>query len=60
MAEMNDELEICHSLENVNCTSDTPNEPIEPKTTNEILPSIEPKTTTEEPIISTESSTLMD
>jgi hypothetical protein len=51
MAEINEELEICHSLENVNCTSETPNEP---KTTNELTESIEPKTTNE-PMVSTES-----
>lgn len=59
MAEMNEELEICHSLENVNCTNDTPNGSTEPKTTNEILPITEPKTT-DEPIIPTESSTVME
>lgn len=60
MAEMNEELEICHSLENVNCTNEIPNGSTEPKTTNEILPIIEPKTT-DEAIISTEaSSNIMD
>ncbi len=56
---MNEELEICHSLENVNCASETPNESTEPKTTNEIIPSIEPKTTNE-PMVSTESSNPMN
>jgi hypothetical protein len=59
MAEINEELEICHSLENVNCASETPNESTEPKTTNEIIPSIEPKTTNE-PTVSTESSNSMN
>jgi len=49
MAEINDELEICQSLENVNCTNETPHEP---ETTNEIIPPTEP-TTTDQPIIST-------
>ncbi|CAF1291041.1 unnamed protein product [Adineta ricciae] len=46
MAETNEELEICHSLENVNCTNETPSEP---QQTNESEPSTEPlppKTTT--------------
>jgi hypothetical protein len=56
MAEMNEELEICQSLENVNCK----NESTEPKTTNELVLSTEPKTTDEQPIVSTESSNVMD
>ncbi len=52
IAELNEELEICHSLENVNCTNETP---IETKMTS----STEPKTT-DEPIVSTESSNRMD
>jgi hypothetical protein len=50
MAEINEELEICHSLENVNCTNETP---------TEIVSSTEPEPT-DEPIISTESSNLMN
>jgi len=60
MAEMNEELEICQSLENVNCTNETPNQSTEPKTTNEIVSSIESKTIDEQPIVSTESSNVMD
>ncbi len=55
LAEMNEELEICQSLENVNCTNE-PNESTEPKTTNEIIPSTEPKIT-DQPIV---SSNVMD
>ncbi|CAF2131999.1 unnamed protein product [Rotaria magnacalcarata] len=43
MAEMNDEIEICQSLENVNCTNETPAEPTEPKISNETMESIEPE-----------------
>lgn len=53
LAETNEELEMCHSLENVNCTNDTPSEP---KTTNEICPSMESKIS-EQPVLPIESST---
>lgn len=53
LAEMNEELEMCHSLENVNCTNDMPTEA---KTTNEIFPSIESKIS-DQPIVPIESST---
>lgn len=56
MAETNEELEMCHGLENVNCTNDTPNEP---KTTNEISPSMESKLP-DQPNLPIESSTTMD
>ena len=56
MAETNEELEMCHGLENVNCTNDTPNEP---KTTNEIFPSMESKLP-DQPNLPIESSTTMD
>ncbi len=44
LAEINEELEICQSLENVNCTNETTTESTK-------TPSIEPKTT-DEPIVS--------
>ncbi|CAF4113376.1 unnamed protein product [Rotaria socialis] len=43
MVEMNDEIEICQSLENVNCANETPAEPIESKISNETMESIEPE-----------------
>ena len=62
MAEMNEELEICHSLENVNCASETPNEPgesTELKTTDETVASTETNITNE-PIVATEPLNSMD
>lgn len=64
MAETNEELEICHSLENVSCTNGTPNGSSQPKTTDEIVPSVESKPI-DEPITTTtttttESSNVMD
>jgi hypothetical protein len=56
MAETNEELEICHSLENVNCSNESPHEPGESnemKTTDEPIASTEVKTPTE-PVVSTE------
>ena len=47
MADTNEELEICHSLENVNCSNETPNQPDE---------STEPKPTNDEPIVSPKPS----
>ena len=40
MAEASEELEICQSLENVNCTNEARTEPI---TTDELIPSAEPE-----------------
>lgn len=63
---MNEELEICHSLENVNCDNETPSEPkttneiistTETKIADEIIPTVEP---TGEPTASTESSNTME
>ena len=58
MAEMNEELEICHSLENVNCTNETPSEP---QQTNESEPSTEatpaPTTTTTTTAVEEETTT---
>ncbi|CAF3762028.1 unnamed protein product [Rotaria sordida] len=47
MAETNEELEICHSLENVNCANDTPSESTDTKITNEPTASTESKTINE-------------
>jgi hypothetical protein len=63
MADTNEELEICHSLENVNCNNETPNESTEPKPTHDepIVPDKpEEPITTNESIVTTEPSTSMD
>ncbi|CAF4427650.1 unnamed protein product, partial [Adineta steineri] len=37
IAELNEELEMCHSLENVNCTNETPTETNELAETDELI-----------------------
>lgn len=56
LAEMNDEQEICQSLENVSCTNETASEPV---TTNEAEISAE-RSTTNEPAPVTEPPTAME
>jgi len=59
IAEMNEELEICHSLENVNCSNETPNAPGESTELKPINESPE-ETTTNEPIAPVEPLKSMD
>jgi hypothetical protein len=56
MADMNDEQEICTSLENVSCANETPSEPV---TTSETEASAEPPNTAEA-ALSAEPSTTME
>ena len=52
MAEMRDELEICHNLENITCTNGILNEANEQTVIDETITSIESKTTND-PIVPT-------